>query len=290
MSDVYDLYILSVKPDAETARLLAGSLRAYRLSSRTALSDPGLDYRRVLVDTGEAAPDDAAWERLRNRRFLALLCSPGVRENPAVMAKLDFFRETHGGEGVIPVLTRGEPDEVYPASFYRQTLVRQILPDLSVTERVDVIEPVAADLRPAASRLRRREMLRYETVRIAALLLNLRPDDLQQRHRQRRRRAVAAAVAVVAAVSLAAAGIFIRLGLIARDEGRIAEEQARLSVGIARRTVEELPAEFAGNDMALAFVEEATEKARSELEQIGLGGELDSAPDGDSPSQPERGG
>ncbi len=271
MSDAYDLYILSVKHNAETARRLAGSLRSYRLPSRVALPDPGPGYRRVLVDTDEAAPDADARERLQNCRFLALLCSPGVRDNPNVMAKLEFFRETHCGEGVIPVLAEGEPADVFPANFYQQKLVRQILPDLSVVERVDVIEPVAADLRfTAAAGLRQREMLRYETVRIAALLLNLRPDELQQRHRQRRKRAVAAAVAVVAAVSLTAAGIFLHLGLIARNEGLIAEEQARLSAEIARRTVEELPAEFAGNDMALAFVEEAAENTRSELERLGL--------------------
>ena len=271
MSDVYDLYILSLKRDAETAWRLAGSLRGFRLPSGVALSDPGLDYRRVFVDTGEAVPDDDARERLRHSRFLALLCSPGVRENPAQMEKLDYFRESHDGEGVIPILTEGEPTDVFPASFYRQKTVRRILPDMSVEERVDLIEPVAADLRPAPSRHHWREMLRYETVRIAALLLGLRPDELQQRHRQRRRRTLAAIVGVVAAVSLTAAGIFLRLGFVARDEGRIAEEQARLSVEIARRTVRELPEEFAGNDMALAFVEEAVENALSELDRLGLG-------------------
>ena len=90
-------------------------------------------------------------------------------------------------------------------------------------------------------------------------------------------------------MSLTAAGIFLRLGLIAREEGNIAEEQARLSVDIARRTMEELPAEFAGNDMALAFVEEATEKARSELDRIGLGDMLDS-PDGSAPADAGEGG
>ena len=85
---------------------------------------------------------------------------------------------------------------------------------------------------------------------------------------------LAAAVAAVAAVCLTAAGIFLRLGLIARDEGRIAEEQARLSVEIALRTMEELPAEFAGNDMALAYVDEAAENARLKLKDLGLWDQL----------------
>ena len=198
------------------------------------------------------------------------------------MSKLTCFREAHNGEGIIPVMIEGEPIHIVPASFYQQRVVKQILPDMTVTERVDIIEPVAADLR-AADPSRRKQMLRYETVRIVALMLGLRPDDLQQRQRQRRKRALTAAVAIVVAVSLAAAGIFLRLGLIARNEGIIAEKQTRLSVEIARRTMEELPAEFAGDDLALAFVNEATENARVKLEQLELGELL-------APAEAENGG
>ncbi len=273
MSDYYDVCILSLKNDAATAGCLADSIRSYKLPSRVALPDPGLDFRRVLIDDREAPFDEDAGNRLDHSRFLALLCSPGTCDNPDIMAKLARFLETHGSEGVIPVMTAGEPAEIFPAGFYRKKIVQQILPDMSVTERVDIIEPVAADLR-AASRSRRKEKLRYETVRIVALLLGLHPADLQQRQRRRRHRALAAAVTAVAVVSLTAAGIFLRLGFIARDEGRIAEEQARLAVEIARRTMEELPAEFAGNDMALAYVDEAAENARLKLEDLGLWDQL----------------
>ena len=88
---------------------------------------------------------------------------------------------------------------------------------------------------------------------------------------------------MIAAVSLAAAGIFLRLGLIARNEGLIAEEQTRLSVEIARRTMEELPAEFEGDDLALAYVNEVTQNARAKLEQLELGELL-------APAEAENGG
>lgn len=270
MAECYDICILSLKKDAAAAKLLADSIRSYKLPPRLSLPDSGLGYRRVLVDDQEAAFDENARSRLENSRFLALLCSPGTRENPDVMSKLACFREAHEGEGIIPVMVEGEPIHIFPASFYQQRVVKQILPDMTVTERVDIIEPVAADLR-AAEPSRRKQMLRYETVRIVALMLGLRPDDLQQRQRQRRKRAVTAVVAMVVAVSLVAAGIFLRLGLIARNEGLIAEEQTRLSVEIARRTMEELPAEFAGDELALAFVNEATENARVKLDQLELG-------------------
>ena len=282
MADSYDICILSLKNDAATAGLLADSIRSYKLPSRLSLPESGVGYQRVLVDDQEAAFDENARDRLENSRFLALLCSPGTRENPDVMSKLACFRDAHGGEGIIPVLVNGEPVHVFPASFYQQRVVKQILPDMSVVERVDIIEPVAADLR-AAEPSRRKQMLRYETVRIIALMLGLRPDDLQQRQRQRRKRTVTAAVAMVAAVSLAAAGIFLRLGLIARNEGVIAEEQTRLSVEIARRTMEELPAEFAGDELALAYVNEVTENARVKLEKLELGELL-------APAEAENGG
>ena len=282
MADSYDICILSLKNDAATAGLLADSIRSYKLPSRLSLPESGVGYQRVLVDDQEAAFDENARDRLENSRFLALLCSPGTRENPDVMSKLACFRDAHGGEGIIPVLVSGEPVHVFPASFYQQRVVKQILPDMSVVERVDIIEPVAADLR-AAEPSRRKQMLRYETVRIIALMLGLRPDDLQQRQRQRRKRTVTAAVAMVAAVSLAAAGIFLRLGLIARNEGIIAEEQTRLSVEIARRTMEELPAEFAGDELALAYVNEVTENARVKLEMLELGELL-------APAEAENGG
>ncbi len=282
MAECYDICILSLKNDAAVAELLADSIRSYKLPSRLSLPESGLSYRRVLLDDQEAAFDENARDRLERSRFLALLCSPGTRENPDIMSKLACFREAHDGEGIIPVMVKGEPIHIFPASFYQQRVVKQILPDMTVTERVDIIEPVAADLRTAEPS-RRKQMLRYETVRIVALMLGLRPDDLQQRQRQRRKRAVTAAVAVVAAVSLAAAGIFLRLGLVARNEGIIAEEQTRLSVEIARRTIEELPAEFAGDELALAFVNEATENAKAALEQLELGELL-------APSEAESGG
>ena len=45
-------------------------------------------------------------------------------------------------------------------------------------------------------------------------------------------------------------------------------------------SMEELPAEFAGSDMALAYVDEAAENARLKLEDLGLWDRLPAEPDG----------
>ena len=74
---------------------------------------------------------------------------------------------------------------------------------------------------------------------------------------------------------LAAAAVFLRLGWIARTEGNIAAEQTALSVRIARRTMEDLPAAFADEPEALAYIEQAAQNAREDLEELGLGELLD---------------
>ena len=128
---------------------------------------------------------------------------------------------------------------------------------------------MAADLR-ADTASRFRQLLRYETVRITASVLGLHPDVLEQRHRRRRNRAVFSAAAVVCCVLLVLSGLFLRLGLIARNESRIAQIQTEKSMEVANRLTRELPALFADDPQALGYVQEAIEKAQSALDQIAL--------------------
>ncbi len=270
----YDICILSTKPDELTARRLGESISRYRLPPKTKLSDPALDYRRLIYDCDEDSLDKGRRGILERSRFLVLICSPTTKNNPTILERLDCFRGNHGKEDIIAVLAEGEPIDSFPPSFIETATVQHILPDMTVVERTETIEPVAADLRGATKR-RRREALRYETVRIAASVLGLHPDDLEQRHRARKRRAAAVALSLVGAVCLAAAGVFLRLGLIAKAEGEIAEEQTDLSVSIAKRTIEELPASFAQDEQALTYIDEAIKHARTELEELGMSELLD---------------
>ena len=276
----YDICITAVPSDAGTARTLADSLRRYRLPGGiTAV--PGADWRRVTLDVSGSALDDSVREQLDASRFLVLLCSPEIRSHRGILDRLAYFRERKGGDHVIAVLVNGEPAESFPENFSEKKLVRHIMPDMSVVEREENIEPIAADLR-GDSPARRKAALRYETVRITAQVLGVHPDALEQRHRARRKRAVAAALSFAAAVTLTAAGIFLRLGFIAKKEGDVAREQTRLSAQIASRTMEELPALFEGDEQALVYVDEAVETARSSLEELGLGDLLSGEMEGGS--------
>ena len=273
----YDICIIAVPRDLAMAEKLADSLRRYALPSGVELTEPGADYRRVTVDAVESLPGEKARRLLDGSRFLVVLCSPEVRTHPGILERLSYFRQSHESDHVIAVLAEGEPVDSFPENFTEEKLVKHIMPDMSVVERMEKIEPIAADLR-GDTPSRRRKALRYETVRIAASVLGLHPDALEQRHRTRRRRAVTALLALVAAVCLTAAGLFIRLGLIARAEGDVAREQARLSAGIARRTIQELPQRFAGNEQALEYINEAIDNARADLEELGLSDLLSDAP------------
>ena len=265
----YDICITSVPRDADTARTLGESLRRYRMPSGVAL-EPDTDWRRIVLDTSGSALDDAARSLLDDSRFLIVLCSPEVRSHRGILDRLEHFRARQGGDHIIAVLVEGEPAVAFPENFSEKKLVRHIMPDMSVVEREENIEPIAADLR-APTPARQRAALRYETVRIIASVLGLHPDALEQRHRARHRRAVMAALTLAASITLTAAGIFLRLGFIAKKEGDIAQEQTRLSAEIAARTIDELPALFEGDELALSYVEEAVESARSSLQELGLG-------------------
>ena len=265
----YDICILAVSGDASVANKLADSIRRYKLPSGTVLPDSSLDYRRVYVEVSCNDFDDEARGILDHSRFLAVLCSPETRTSAFILDRLAYFRETGKENNIIAVIVRGEPAESFPDSFIEKKTVQKILPDMTVVERTETIEPVASDLR-AETRSRWKEALSYETVRIIASILGLHPDDLEQRHRARRRRAVITLVSVIAAVCLGAAGIFAYLGHVARTEGEIADQQAKLCVDIAERTMNELPAAFADEPQALVYIQQAVDNARDALDELGL--------------------
>ena len=65
--------------------------------------------------------------------------------------------------------------------------------------------------------------------------------------------------------------LFLRLGLIARNEGRIAEAQTQKSVEVAQRLTRELPELFADDPEALGYIQEAIDHAQSALADISQG-------------------
>lgn len=263
----YDICVISVPEDAAMAETLAQSIRSYRLPRGVTLPDPALDYRRIYVDSTGADLDEEGKRLLDHSRYLVMICSPDTKTAPAIRQRLDYFRSRGTRENIVAVIVRGEPVDAFPESFIQRQMVQHILPDMRVIEREETIEPVAADLR-GDTPARCRQLLRYETVRITASVLGLHPDALEQRHRRRRNRVILAASAMVCSLLLVISGLFLYLGAIARSEGRIAEAQARMSQEVAGRLTQELPALFADDPQALAYVQEAIDQAQDTMADI----------------------
>lgn len=276
----WDICVVAAQSDTEDANRLAESIRRYRLPADITLSQDNADYQRILVDAQEAPFDGHVQEQLDASRTLVVLCSPDAKVSAAVDQRLSAFLATHDRDRVIAVIVRGEPDEAFPESFRERKVVRHILPNHRVIERMETIEPVAADLRADTAK-RKRQLLRYETVRIVASVLRLHPDDLEQRQHARQRRALVRALSIAAAVVIVISGIFIRLGSIAHKEGMVADEQTRLSVETARRTMHDLPELFADEPLALGYIDEAIEDARGSLSELGQEELLDGTESGE---------
>ena len=277
----YDIYVMAAVSDAETADQLANSLRNYRMPKGVAIGN-GADYRNIITDTTKTAFDEQVRRQLDESRFLVILCSAEAKKSAAFNERLAYFKSTHSSDNVIAVIVRDEPADAFPESFIEKKMVRHILPDQRVIERMETIEPIAADLR-ADTPKRRKQLLRYETVRIAAYVMNLHPDILEQRQRSRRRKTIFRVLAFAAAVTVIISGIFVRLGLAARKEGVIAEAQTRLSAETAKRTMTELTEQFADEPLALTYIEEAIQNAKESLAEIGMEDLLSSKKGGEEP-------
>lgn len=270
----YDICIVCVPEDAQIANTLADSLRKYRLPKGTVPAEPGLDYRKIFVDSSGSDFDDSVQALLDNSRYMIVICSPLTKPSAAIRTRIVYFRQFRKDEDIVAVIVRGEPVDSFPELFIEKKVVQHIMPDMRIVEREETIEPVACDLR-GDTPARFRQLLRYETVRITASVLGLHPDALEQRHRRRRKRAIAAVAAVVSAVFLTASGIFLRLGIIARNEGRIAEQQTTLSLEAADRLVTELPAMFEDEPQALNYINEAITEAQDALDSIRTSGNME---------------
>jgi len=142
---------------------------------------------------------DQIKEALARSDYLIVVCSPDTPGSRWVRREIELFQELGKGERIIPLLIAGEPDESFPPELRRR---RAEGPEGPAWEEV---EPIAADVRrrgdESAARTERRALLR-----LAAVLLGCRYDDLARRDDERRRAIWRARALAAACVLLGAAG------------------------------------------------------------------------------------
>ncbi len=270
----YHIYAVSSKNDRETALRLCESIKKYRLPKGTGISSGADELKSIFIDSEETPFDVRVKEQIKNSEYMIFICSPSSKNRSILEDRLLFFIDEKGKDRLMTVIADGEPEEAFPEVLREKKTVVHEFPDGRKTERTEVIEPVCADLR-GDSEKKKKQLLRYETVRIAALVLGLHPDDLERRQEARRKKTLIRILSAAAAVVLVVSGIFTWLGIRANNEGKTAELQTELTVETAERTINELPELFHDDPEALSYIDDAIENARKDLEALGLDSLLD---------------
>lgn len=153
-------------------------------------------------------------DALEHSRFLVVICSPEYEQSKWCMQEVAYFKKLHGGSTrQILTLLVGDPDTppVFPEAL-RFEPRRETLPDGSVRETLEEIEPLAANV-SAETLPKAQKKLKTEFLRIAAPLLGCRFDDLYNRE-QRRQSQRKTRIALISAAVLAAATLLSSLALV----------------------------------------------------------------------------
>jgi tetratricopeptide (TPR) repeat protein len=168
-------------------------------------------------------------------RFLIVVCSPRTPQSRWVNREVERFRELGRGDRIVTLLTEGEPAASFPRAL---TEIRRVAGDGA--ERIDEVEPLAADVRPGRHESRG-HLARMARLRMVACVLGVRFDDLRNREQQRRNRRLAAlasvAAALLLAMSLLTAFAFHQRGLAVQRTAELTREKAE--VERQKRRVEE---------------------------------------------------
>ena len=136
-------------------------------------------------------------EALASSEYLIVILSEEYQESQWCMEELREFKRLCNGKSnrIIPVLVSGEPEIVVPEDLRVEKIVT-VQSDGTVLEERREIEPLCCDVR-ADSIKRSLHLLESEYLRIEAVLLKCRFDDLYRRHERRKRQAFASASGIV---------------------------------------------------------------------------------------------
>jgi hypothetical protein len=210
---LYDAFISyrHVERDRVWAEWLIEALEGYRVPK--ALQDRGLPprLRKVFRDEDEvpASSDlnDQILQALQASRFLIVVCSAFTPRSKWVEREIEMFNELGRGDQVLALLTEGEPGDSFPnAMLVRHRRVTE--PDGAARIVKEDKEPLAADVRPRKGHSNA-ELKRLALLRLIAVILGVKFDDLRQRDHEREHRGKLrhAAVAAVLALLVGGAGV-----------------------------------------------------------------------------------
>lgn len=224
---VYDAFISyrHVERDRKWAEWLIDALEGYRVPN--ALQERGLPprLRKIFRDEDEvpasADLNDQIRQALKESRFLIVVCSAFTPRSKWVVREIEIFNELGRGDQVLALLTEGEPGDSFPdAMLIRER--RMAEPDGSYRSVKEDKEPLAADVRPRKGQSTE-QLKRFALLRLVAVILGVKFDDLRKRDEERGRRGRRLWAATAAAFCLLTSG----LGLLYLDRMRPVTAQYR---------------------------------------------------------------
>ena len=196
-----------VSPDLEVARRLHTILENYRIPGKLRESSGIRKIDRIFRDREElnvsADLGKKIEEALLHSDYLILICSPESKASEWVQREVAFFLQHHSPENVLTVLVRGEPETAFPEAICQREEWAEV--DGEKKKVLKKVEPLAADVR-ADSLPETMKLLKEESLRILAGILQCPYDTLKQRHREKRLRGILYSALAVAALALAFMG------------------------------------------------------------------------------------
>jgi hypothetical protein len=205
---IYDAFISyrHVERDRKWAEWLIEALETYRIPK--SLQQRGFPARlkKVFRDEDEVPAsgdlNDQIKQALEGSRYLIVVCSAFTPRSKWVEREIEMFNELGRGDNVLALLTEGEPGDSFPAPMLIRR--REVTdPDGSKRLVVEEKEPLAADVRPRGN-VSMERLKRLALLRLVAVILGVKFDELRQREHERERRKVLTWAAAAAAVLLVA--------------------------------------------------------------------------------------
>src|ERR1700730_502392 len=189
---LYDAFISyrHVERDRKWAEWLIDALERYRVPKALQVNGLPPRLRKIFRDEDEvpasADLNDQINDALKVSRFLIVVCSPYTPRSKWVEREIEIFNELGRGEQVLALLTEGEPGDSFPTAMlvrYREVAE----PDGGKRIVKEDKEPLAADVR-RRSGVSMEKIKRFALLRLVAVIVGVKFDDLRQRDHERERK------------------------------------------------------------------------------------------------------
>jgi hypothetical protein len=186
-------------------------LESYRTPGELQKLGVAPQLRKIFRDEDEVPASSDLNDQIRQAlvasRFLIVVCSPYTPRSAWVQREIEIFNELGRGDDVLALLTEGEPSDSFPAPILER--LRRVV-DLDGATRIvkEAKEPLAADVRPRPG-VSTGHLKHMALLRLVAVILGVKYDDLYQRERQRVRARHSAwgAAATLLIVAIGAGGL-----------------------------------------------------------------------------------